>query len=149
MAKGLAAVRHLPLVGITTLDILAAGQPYYQGNALVVVIEAGRDRIIAATYRWSKGHWANRGEPQLMDWELLFASIDGPAYLTGDVSPLGREVLESAQQQDIPVKLIPAVYRLRRAGFLAEEALARLDEGKNNYDPAKLAPVYIKTKDSP
>lgn len=150
LAKGMASAHHLPLVGLSTLDILAAGQPYYTGNGLVVVVEAGRGRVIAARYRWSKGRWVHRGEAELMDWVTLFASIDGPAYLTGDITPDGVDALTTAQQGGIPVNLVPAVYRLRRAGFLAQEALERLKQADEaEFDAAKLTPIYVKTKDSP
>ncbi len=148
LAKGLAAAYQLPLVGVTTLDTLAAGQPYYQGG-LIVVLQAGRGRVIVARYQWRKGRWGNRGEPQLMDWDSLFASIDGPAYLTGEINDDGHEALEQAQAKDIPVTLVPSAYRLRRAGFLAEEALTRLNADKTGFEAAKLVPIYIKTQDSP
>jgi tRNA threonylcarbamoyladenosine biosynthesis protein TsaB len=149
MAKGMAGALKLPLVGISTLDILAAGQPQLTGG-LVAVVQAGRGRVIAQTYRWRKGQWANRSEPQIMDWETLFNSIDGPAHLTGEVSDVGLEALAAAQSRDIPVTLLPAVYRLRRAGFLAEEAWEKLrTDDKANFEAAKVLPVYVKTKDSP
>lgn len=150
LAKGLAAARHLPLVGITTLDTLAAAQPYYQGHGLVVIIEAGRGRIITATYRWSKKQWTQRGQPALMNWDELFESIDGPAVLTGDVSAAGREKIEARQSDDAPVQLIPAVFRLRRAGFLAQEALKKLDDdGPAAYPAAHVAPIYVKSSNLP
>ncbi len=149
-AKGLAAVHGLPLIGVSTLDTLAVAQPYYQGSALVTIVEAGRGRIITATYRWKKGEWVSRGEAQIMDWPTLIESIDGPAYLAGDMDAQGEEALKAAQSQDIPIQLVPAVHRLRRAGFLAEEALKRLaDHGKEAFNPAHLTPLYVKTKDLP
>src|SRR5690606_17578892 len=61
LAKGLAAARNLPLVGITTLDTLAAGQPYLSSNhGLIVVVQAGRGRVIVKTYRWRKGRWGSQ-----------------------------------------------------------------------------------------
>jgi len=149
LAKGMASALKLPLVGVTTLDTLAAGQFYYQGNALIVVIEAGRGRVIAATYRWSKGRWINRGDPQTMDWKTLFNSVDGPAYLTGDINAEGQTALAYAQEKEIPVKLVPSAHRLRRAGFLAQEALMRLAESKEDFEPSKLIPLYVRTKDTP
>lgn len=148
LAKGLAAANNLPLVGISTLDTIAAGQPYYQGG-LLVVVQAGRGRIIVARYQWRKGRWGSRGEPSLMDWETLFASIDGAAYLTGEINEDGHTALESAQAQDVPVSLVPSAYRLRRAGFLAEEALTRLKTDPTGFSAARLMPIYIKTQDSP
>lgn len=148
LAKGLASMGARPLVGVSTLDTLAAGQPYYQGHGLVVTVEAGRGRIITATYRWSKGRWVARGEPQLMTWEQLLESIDGPAYITGDLDADAEALIAETQGREVPVKVVPAVYRLRRAGFLAEEALARLGDG-SAHNAAQLAPIYIQTKDTP
>src|SRR4051812_14773720 len=54
LAKGIAAVGNLPLVGISTLDILAAGQPQSTG-ALILVLPAGRGRVVTARYHWRKG----------------------------------------------------------------------------------------------
>ncbi len=150
LAKGIATVYSLPLVGISTLDTLAAAQPVYQGHALITTVEAGRGRVIAATYRWKKGQWGNRGEPQITDWPSLLSSIDGPAFIAGDIDEDGKAALLEAQANGVSVRLAPAVYRLRRAGFLAEEALALLAElGETAFNPAHLVPLYIKTKDSP
>ncbi len=149
LAKGLAAARRLPLVGVSTLDTLAAAQPQYPRHALITVVEAGRGRIITATYRWGKGEWVNRGEPRLMDWETLLANIDGPAYVTGDIDAEGYEALKMMEDGENPVKISSPALRLRRAGFLAETALARLAEGGESFDPARVAPLYVKTRDVP
>lgn len=148
LMKGLASARNLPLVGVSSLDTIAAGQPHYQGG-LVVVVQAGRGRITVGRYQWRKGRWSNRGEPQLMDWETLIASIDGAAYITGDVDEPGHLALGDAAANNVPVMLVPAAFRLRRAGFLAEEAWERLKAGKGNFEAARVAPIYIRTKDSP
>ncbi len=144
-AKGIASIHDLPLVGVTTLDTLAMGQPHYQTrHGLIAVAQAGRKRIVAKTYRWGRGRWVGRSEPQIMNWEELFDSVDAPAYLTGEVDAAGREALE-ARTKDVPVVLAPAAYRLRRAGFLAEAAWVRLKAGKEDFTAAKLTPIYLKT----
>jgi tRNA A37 threonylcarbamoyladenosine modification protein TsaB len=145
----MASAYSLPLVGVSTLDTIALGQPYYQG-ALLVVLQAGRGRVIVARYQWRKGRWGNRGEPRLMEWDGLFTNIDGTAYLTGEINDDGYEALEQAQANGVPVTLVPSAYRLRRAGFLAEEALTQLStNGKDGFEAARLTPIYIKTQDSP
>jgi len=150
LAKGIAAARHLPLVGVSTLDILAAEQPQTPG-ALILVLQAGRSRVVTARYHWRKGQWKPRGEPENMDWETLINSIDGPATLSGEISPEGRASIEAAQATSVPITLASPVLRLRRAGFLAEEAWARLRKSsdKNAFPAAAVAPIYVKTKDSP
>ena len=147
LAKGLAAVNHLPLVGITTLETLAAGQPHYQSRyGLITIVQAGRGRIVVQTYRWNRGEWVGRGEPTIMTWDQLFASIDGPAYITGEVDGVGQAALKTAQEESVPVTLAPAAHRLRRAGYLAEVAWKRLREDKNDFDAARVMPIYLKSK---
>jgi len=148
LAKGMATARNLPLVGVSTLDILAAQQPHATG-ALILVLPAGRGRVIAARYGWSRGRWKARGDAQNLDWDGLIASIDAPATISGEISAAGRSALESARQQNRPVTLALPVLRLRRAGFLAEEAWTRLREKGNFYPAAAVTPIYVKSKDSP
>ena len=44
LAKGMALARHLPVIGVPTLDILAAAQPVREEN-LVAILLAGRGRL--------------------------------------------------------------------------------------------------------
>lgn len=148
LAKGMAAVHHLPLVGITALDVIASAQPHY-ADGLIVVVQAGRERIIVGRYQWRKGHWAPRGEVQLMDWDTLLTSVDGPAHISGEISPAGHEILARAKDNGTPLTVVPAAFRLRRAGFLAQEAWERFKADENGFDAAKLVPFYIKTQDVP
>jgi tRNA threonylcarbamoyladenosine biosynthesis protein TsaB len=148
LAKGIASARGLPLVGLGTLDILASAQPQFTGG-LIVTAQAGRGRVIAATYQWRKGRWKLRHEPESMRWDELIASIDGPALLTGEISADGMATLNEARANGTPVTLAPPAQRLRRAGFLAEEAWARLREEKADFPAASVVPVYVKTKDLP
>jgi len=149
LAKGLAAARGLPLVGITALDTSAAGCPYYQGG-LIVAVGVGRGRIAVGRYQWKKGHWGGRGAAQLMTWDTLFTSIDGTCYLSGEIDDDGQRALVAAQADDVPITLIPPAYRLRRAGFLAEEAWTQLKDARStDFPAAKLIPVDLKPLESP
>ncbi len=150
LAKGMAAARHLPLVGVSTLDTLAAGQPFYQsGIALIAVVQAGRGRIIVNSYRWRRGRWFSHAEPRLLDWETLLASLDGPAHITGEIDEDGVEMINDAQTRDIRVTLAAPAQRMRRAGYLAEVALERLAEtdDKSVFEASRVLPVYVKTSD--
>ncbi len=148
LAKGMASVHRLPLVGVSALDILAAGQPHYQ-DSLVVVVQAGRGRVVVGRYQWRKGRWTTRGEAQLMEWQMLIESIDGSAHLTGEINETGYEVIRAAQAQGVPLTLVPAGYRLRRAGFLAQEAWERYQADPKGFEAAKVVPFYVKTQDVP
>lgn len=152
LAKGLASARDIPLVGVGALDALAAGQPYFQGG-LIAVASAGRGRIIAGAYQWRSGKWKARRSPELMTWETLLASVDGPACITGEIDEAGHEAVAAARAEGATVVLMRAGFRLRRAGFLADEAWSRLRESKRvlreEFAPANVKPIYVKTKDVP
>ncbi|MEZ4668974.1 MAG: tRNA (adenosine(37)-N6)-threonylcarbamoyltransferase complex dimerization subunit type 1 TsaB [Anaerolineae bacterium] len=147
-AKGLASVHRLPLVGIGSLDIIAAAQLHYS-DGLIVLVQVGRGRVVVGRYQWRKNHWINRGEAQIMDWDTLMASIDGSAHITGEVNEIGHEAIVRAQASGVPVTLVPAANRLRRAGFLAEEAWNRIHERQEFFDASKVLPFYVKTLDVP
>ncbi len=157
-AKGFASARSIPLVGVTTLDILASAQSEFDGS-LIAVVQAGRGRVAAAAYEWRNGRWRMRSEPISTDWEMLLMHIDGPALITGEIDADARERLTYAVGMGMPVTIASGASRLRRAGFLAEEALRRLNAEPENaeelentpatFEAAQVAPVYVKTKDAP
>ena len=52
-AKGLALANQIPLIGVPTLDILAASVGELPGR-LLLAAEAGRTRVCVAVYQWQK-----------------------------------------------------------------------------------------------
>lgn len=148
LAKAMASAENLPLVGISTLDILALSQPHFPG-ILVAVVKAGRGRVVTATYRWRKGQWAVQGEAEILHWETLLDRVKGAAIITGEVDEEGREAVQKACETNPQLALASAARRLRRAGFLAEEAWQRLRADRASHVAARVTPIYVKTKDSP
>jgi len=147
LAKGMASVNNIPLVGVSTLDTIAAGQTYYNTrHTLVVVVPAGRGRVISGTYRAKKGRWIADGDPVLQLWDDLLESIEDRIYLTGEISPKGLEAVTAAQEADKSITLIQPADRLRRAGFLAEEAWRHLrdETEEQDFSAEKVMPVYMK-----
>ncbi len=137
IAKGLAMARGIPLIGVPTLDILAAAQERHR-DPLLVVAQAGRGRLCVARYRWRQG-WRRQDGPFLATWENLFAGITAPVLLCGEVDERGFQL---AEEMGGLVTLLPPARSLRRAGFLAELAWERLRRGEVD-DPATLAPFYL------
>jgi len=137
IAKGLALARGIPLVGIPTLDILAAAQGRSR-RPLLAVIQTGRGRLCAARYRWRRG-WQRREGPFLTTWEDLLASITRPTLLCGEIDERGFQLIEGLGEQ---VTVLSPAHCLRRAGFLAELAWERLRRGETD-DPATLTPLYL------
>jgi tRNA threonylcarbamoyladenosine biosynthesis protein TsaB len=142
-AKGLAVGSGMPVVGITSLDVLAYAAPYQQG-ALIAALPIGRGRVAVGRYQWRKGRWTMRGEPSLMTWASLVDSLDGPASLTGELDDEGLEAVREAERSGLQLSLLPAAHRLRRAGHLAELAWMRLKGRKETFPAADLLPLVLK-----
>lgn len=138
VAKGLALARGLPLVGVPTLDVVAAAQGHDR-RALCAVLQAGRGRICTATYRWRDGEWHAQAPPVLTTWAALVQTITSPTLFCGEIDTAGVEALAALGKSAV---LLPAAARLRRAGFLAEVAWRRLNRGETD-DPATLTPIYL------
>ena len=139
VAKGLASSRRLLLVGVSTLDILAAAQPQ-DSRPLYAVFAAGRRRVGYARYRWKEDGWRSETGVQVLSWEELGERLELPAILVGEIETPGREALRSLfGRLEIPA---PARH-LRRAGYLADIAWQRLRD--NQVDaPSALLPLYAR-----
>lgn len=142
-AKGLATSLNLPLLGIPTLHILTAAQPS-QAERLMAVLQAGRGRVCAQAFHWEDGGWTADGDPIIQSWDALLESQAeaGPLVISGEIDAGGAKTLAEAQQAGQPVTIAPAADRLRRAGFLADLAWARLRRDDVD-DPLTLVPIYL------
>jgi tRNA threonylcarbamoyladenosine biosynthesis protein TsaB len=138
MAKGLAMAQQIALVVIPTLDIVAAGVPASDG-ALVAVLQAGRGRICAQRYARAGEHWRQAGQPVITTWEQQIETVEQLTLFAGEIDDTGRTLLAASTR---PVKIAPGAFALRRAGFLAELAWARVRNGDTD-DPAAVTPVYL------
>ncbi|MEO0560575.1 MAG: tRNA (adenosine(37)-N6)-threonylcarbamoyltransferase complex dimerization subunit type 1 TsaB [Chloroflexota bacterium] len=150
MAKGLAAARGLPVVGVTTLDAVAAGQPKHKGT-LIAIVSAGRGRVIAGRYRWTLDDgYVPRGGSKLLKWAELFETIDSEVTLAGEINERGWAALDDARTSNLElnVHFADPAHSLRRAGFVAKTAWARLNAvSPSDFDAAKIVPLYMNTID--
>lgn len=137
-AKGLTLARRLPLIGIRTLDVLAAAQPPSRA-VLLAVLQAGRGRLAVCRYKCIRRRWKPLGEPSLTTLEALADSIEGPTWIAGELSAEDRQRLARKKRE---ANLAPPSLCVRRPALLAELAWARWQEGKTD-EPAALAPVYL------
>ena len=140
LMKGLALSRHLPLVGIPTLDILAAAQPASK-LPLVVAIQAGRGRFAAGWYKSSKNGWQAKAEARVVTVETLIDEIQSPSILCGEFTSEDRQRLMDMNDN---MRVASPAGSVRRPAVLAELAWARWQAGHVD-DEASLAPIYLHT----
>lgn len=136
LAKGIALAHDLPLVGIPTLDILAAAQPRRE-EPLLAVLRAGRGRVAAVWYKWGPQGWRADSDPQAMTWDEALDRLQEPTYVCGEISS-GAKQLEAHKL----VILADAAYCVRRPSILAQLARGVLAEGDAG-DPRELTPIYL------
>lgn len=139
VAKGLASARKLPLVGVTTLDILVAAQPMDE-RPLFAIFAAGRKRLGYARYRWREGRWQAETGVQVVAWGKFAGQLELPAIVVGEIEPAGREALRPLYGR---VEIPQPARHLRRAGYLADIAWQRVRASQVDA-PSALLPLYAR-----
>jgi tRNA threonylcarbamoyladenosine biosynthesis protein TsaB len=168
-AKALAFSLKKPLVGISTLEIIAS-QLQHRRGPVCAILEAGRAELYAACYLFDESQSSN-GEllyhtRQLGDYLLFLpqqlaayiqeqapiwfdspskaeeAQVSLPPFLfCGEISEASRQALHAALPGQS--QFVRGVSSMRHATTLAVLALQRLHEGKED-DPLVLEPLYLR-----
>lgn len=137
LVKGLALSRQLPLIGIPTLDILAASQALSK-LPLAVAIRAGRGRFAVGWYKRSRNGWRAKGAARVLTLEALINEVNRPTLLCGELTAQERQALSGKPE----IQLASPAQSVRRPAILAELAWARWQAGDVD-DEATLAPLYL------
>lgn len=140
VAKGLALANKTPLIGVPTLDIVAASIGP-EDIPLCAVVQAGRGRICAGIYSWREGKWWPEGDVQLTTWEAIVSGLKSSTLFAGEIDAAGAKALRRRRSK---VFMISPAAGLRRAGYLAEVGWERFKRNQLD-DPATLAPIYLQT----
>lgn len=140
VAKGLALALRIPLIGIPTLDFLAAAQPV-QDLPLAAVLAAGRGRIAVGWFSAGRHGWEQKGEPVVTTAEALYEQIEEPTLVCGELTAADRQLLSKKRRS---ILLASPAMSLRRPSYLSELAWKRWRAGKVD-DSISLAPLYLQT----
>jgi tRNA threonylcarbamoyladenosine biosynthesis protein TsaB len=145
LAKGIALAQRLPIVGVPTLDVLAAAQPVLDTD-LAAVLLAGRGRLAVGWYKAVEdAHgrmnraWQATGENSVLTLDEFSRRIQQPTWVCGELSAEDRRLLARKRKNVI---LASPAQSLRRPSFLAELAWRRWQAGQVD-DPARLSPRYL------
>jgi tRNA threonylcarbamoyladenosine biosynthesis protein TsaB len=149
----MALARNMPILGVPTLDILAAGQPMVD-MPLAAVLRAGRGRIAVNWYKPDAGikmrrdpvvqggrdpGWTAHGPAVVTTIEALAKSIAKPCLVAGE---LDLEERQRLSRKRVNVVLAPPSRCVRRPAILAEIGWKRYREGLMD-NPATLSPIYL------
>ena len=137
-AKGLALGGHIPLIGIPTMEIVAASVPLSE-RKLAAVLQAGRGRLAVSWFKPTKNGWQAEGSAVTMTTEELEKKIHKPVIICGELFFEDRKRLARKFKN---VTLASPAQCTRRPGILAEIAWQRWQAGKTD-TAASLAPIYL------
>ena len=143
LVKGIALARRLPIMGIPTLDIIAAAQPVSK-HPLVALLQAGRTRIAFSVYKSDKKTWQAEGGVRSGTVDELLNEIESPTVVAGELSAEDRKKFSKKKS----VLLASPVHCLRRPSVLAELAWVRWQNDEVD-DAAALAPIYLHVAGTP
>lgn len=143
LVKGLALARRLPIMGIPTLDVIAATQPVSK-HPLVALLQAGRARIAFSVYKNQKKEWQAEGGVRSGTVDDLLNEIESPTVVAGELSAEDRKKFSKKKN----VLLASPVNCLRRPSVLAELAWTRWQNDEAD-DAASLAPIYLHVAGTP
>lgn len=140
VAKGIALGQKLPLIGVPTLDIVAAAVPAADTD-LIVVGQAGRTRLWAGQYSWNaKRGWEAVGDPVITQWDDLLGRVQVPVTFAGEIDAAAAKLVRRINRQAVIVS--PAA-GTRRAAVLAEIGWGRWKKQQVT-DAGDLAPLYFR-----
>jgi len=137
-AKGLALARRLPIIGIPTLDAVAASQTPVN-LPLAAILQAGRGRLAIGWYHGESGEWLPTRPLEVQDIQKFSSRIQQPTIVCGELNEEQQRILARKHKN---VLLASPARALRRASFLAELAWKRFQAGQVD-EPAALAPTYL------
>jgi tRNA threonylcarbamoyladenosine biosynthesis protein TsaB len=142
LAKGIALAQHLPLIGVPTLDALAAAQPL-SDLPLAALLRAGRGRLAVGWYQAQEAGWRSIRNVEVLTPQDLAQRLQTPTLVCGELTKEERQMLQHKQKN---VVLASPVQSLRRPSFLAGLAWTRWQAGQTD-DPVSLAPIYLHYND--
>ena len=139
IAKGLCLALGIPIIAIPTLDITtyAVGDP---GGPVVAVLEAGRGRICVASYHFEEGLPVQDGQASVVKVSEWDAQLIDAVLVAGEIGPdVAERLLDQGGCESVAISSLAG--SVRRAGYLAELAWDRLEQGRVE-DLDSLSPIY-------
>jgi len=140
--KGLSLARHIPVIGVPTLDVVAAAQAI-RDLPLAAVLQAGRGRLALVWYEANGSDWVSKGLPSVTTVDELADNINKPTIVCGELSADERQRLA---RKRVNVLLASPAACVRRPAVLAELAWERWQAGVQD-DAVTLAPIYLHVAD--
>jgi tRNA threonylcarbamoyl adenosine modification protein YeaZ len=137
-AKGLAFSLGVPLIGISSLEVVAYGHAE-TGLPVCPILNAGRGEIATAIYQRQDNNWRQLVAEHITTLDALCSAITTKTIFCGEFIPQLADKLK----KNLKERAVIAAADPPRARLLAELGEQRFKAG--DYDnPASLQPLYLR-----
>jgi len=145
-AKSMAFALGIPVIGVPTLDALAAQFPYSE-RFIYPILDAQKGRVYTAQYDTSRGDPRRLSDYGVMDIDALISLVTS----TGRPSVVIGEVVDFSEQlQGIDpaiLQIAAPLNRMPRGASSGQLGLQQLINGEGQ-DPQTLLPLYIRRSEA-
>jgi tRNA threonylcarbamoyladenosine biosynthesis protein TsaB len=139
IAKGMALALDVPLVGISTLDVIGF-QAVTPHRGVLAAVPAGRGEVCCARFRLEGSDLKRASEYARLKAGAALGLLQVGDHIAGPGRGL---VVDAAREAGIEVAVEPAFRDLRRASYLAELARRFMDAGgKSQINDVE--PLYLR-----
>jgi len=140
--KGMSWALNKPIIGISTLDILAKNAANTQAE-IVPIIDAKRNLIYSSVYRNKRGRLIRTKSYMLLTLDEFFKKVKANAIITGDAAGLYKDTLLMNIKG---ASILDKDDWYPKAHNIIELALEGIKK-KKFYSPFKIKPIYLYPKE--
>lgn len=151
--KAFAMATGKPIVGIGSLDTIAAGAAHLDCDEVCVITDARRNMLYSALYKKTDSGLKRRGDYQLADLATILDTVHGRTLFAGDGVALYRKDIERLYKESQSRGPSPCkpLFVLEKFWFPQGKELAKLAYerlSRRDFDNAQqLTPVYLYAPD--
>ena len=136
--KGLSVVKNKPVIGISTLDILARNAPV-KDRLIITALDARRSLIYCSSYKYEQGSLKRKSAYVLLSLDELIKKFSGKAVVLGDAVALYGDALLTRMKN---ATVLDKDYWSPQAHNLIELALAKI-KAKQFSSVLTVKPIYL------
>ena len=140
--KGLSVVKNKPVIGISTLDILAKNVQL-KDRLIVTALDARRALIYCSSYKYEQGILKRKSEYSLLSLDELVKKFTGKVVVLGDAVALYGDALLTRIKN---ATVLDKDYWSPQAHNLMELAVAKI-EAKQFSSALTIKPLYLYPKE--
>jgi tRNA threonylcarbamoyladenosine biosynthesis protein TsaB len=141
-AKSMAWALNLPLIGVSSLEVLAWSGAYFPG-LIFPLFDARRGQAYCGTYRWGSNGMETVEKDRIIllrDALDVLKTMNEPVLFLGEDLHIHKETIEEIMGTQ--AFFAPASYSLPRSSHLAMAAFRLLREGKTE-ERERFTPSYL------